>query len=432
MWVRRRMTEVTGRATQDTVSRWFTPIRKLQPTAPLAKMTIEDVTRWLLGPARALRHSSELLHELSARLVAAGLPLARTTFHIGTLHPQFLGLFCRWQRSTGHTEEASIAHGIRDTAAYKSSPIRVVLEQHEPVRRRLDQSVGADDFPILKELREQGFTEYLATPLEFSEEHIAAATWTTDRPGGFTETEVAQINTLLPTLALLLEVQSVRLMSANLLGVYLGRQTGRRVLKGDIIRGSGETIRAVLLFADLRGFTALSDRLEPDKVITILNGYFERVVAPIHARGGEVLKFIGDGLLAIFPIEDAAFAFNAARRALEATLEAFAGLEAFSSDPMRAGEPAIRMGVTLHAGDVVYGNIGGQDRLDFTTIGPAVNLVARLQHLSKQVDRALLLSDDFARICERPMVSLGFHPVRGLSEPREVFTLRDAEALGLR
>lgn len=427
------MTETSDRfAIQDTVSRWFTPTRKLEPAAPLAEMTIDDVTRWLLGPARTLRHSSELLHELSARLAAAGLPLTRTTFHIGTLHPQFLGLFCRWQRSTGHTEEASIAHGVRDTAAYKSSPIRVVLERQEPVRRRLGLPADTDDFPILKELREQGLTDYLATPLEFSDEHLAAATWATDRPGGFSDTDIAQINALLPPLALLLEVQAVRLISANLLGVYLGQQTGRRVLKGDIIRGSGETIRAVLLFADLRGFTALSDRLEPDKVIAILNGYFERVVAPIHAKGGEVLKFIGDGLLAIFPIEDAAFAFNAARRALEATLDAFAGLEAFSSDPARAGEPAIRMGVTLHAGDVVYGNIGGRDRLDFTTIGPAVNLVARLQHLSKQVDRALLLSDDFARICERPIVSLGFHPVRGLSEPREVFTLRDAEALGLR
>ncbi len=425
------MTQARNPAARDTVSRWFTPTRTLRPIAPLATMSTDDVARWLLGPARALRHSSELLHELSARLLAAGLPLARTTFHIGTLHPQFLGLFCRWERRTGTTEEASIAHGVRGTAAYTSSPIRLALEKHEVVRRRLDSPDRTDDFLILSELREQGMTDYLATPLEFPEQGLAAATWATDRPGGFSDSDIALINALLPPLALLLEVQAVRLISANLLGVYLGQQTGQRVLKGDIIRGSGQTIRAVLLFADLRGFTALSDRLASDKVIAILNNYFERVVAPIHAHGGEVLKFIGDGLLAIFPIEDAAFAFNAARRALEATLEAFAGLEAFSSDPARSGEPAIRMGVALHAGDVVYGNIGGQDRLDFTTIGPAVNLVARLQQLSKRLDRALLLSDDFARICERPIVSLGFHPVRGLSEPREVFTLRDAEAPGL-
>jgi adenylate cyclase len=427
------MTQAKDRATRDSVSRWSTPIRELDRVVALpTTSTIDDVARWLLGPARALRHSSELLHELGPRLHAAGLPLARATFHIGTLHPQFLGLFCRWQRATGRTEEASIAHGVRNTPAYQASPIRLVLDKGETLRHRLDAPARANEFPIFAELREAGLTDYLATPLELSDSRQAAATWATDRPGGFTDAEIAQIHGLLPALALLLEVQAVRLISANLLGVYLGQQTGQRVLNGDITRGSGETIRAVLLFADLRGFTALSDRLESDKVIKILNGYFERVVAPIHAHGGEVLKFIGDGLLAIFPIEDAAFAYNAARRALEATLTAFAELEAFSSDPMRAGEPAIRMAVALHAGDVVYGNIGGEDRLDFTTIGPAVNLVARMQQLSKRVDRPLLLSEDFAKICERPIVSLGFHPVRGLSEPHEVFTLRDAEALGLR
>src|SRR6185369_17281798 len=140
-------------------------------------------------------------------------------------------------------------------------------------------------------------------------------------------------------------------------------------LAGDITRGSGETIRAVLLFADLRGFTALSDRLPAVKVIEILNGYFERVVMPIHAKGGEVLKFIGDGLLAIFPIEDAAFAYVAARRALEAALQAFADLETFNAHPTRGEESPVRMAIALHVGDVVYGNIGGQDRLDFTTIG---------------------------------------------------------------
>lgn len=414
------------------VQRWFTPKRSWdrRPDRQDGAWSIDDVARWLLGPGRAIRDSSELLHELSWRLYAAGLPLARTTFHIGTLHPQFLGLFCRWQRATGRTEEASIAHGVRETDAYRLSPMRLVFEG-ETVRQRLD-APGAAEFPIVAELRAEGLTDYLATPVVFSDGRISAATWATDREGGFSDADVARIESLLPALALLLEVQAVRLISANLLGVYLGQQTGQRVLSGDITRGSGETIRAVLLFADLRGFTALSDRLPAAKVIEILNGYFERVVAPIHAHGGEVLKFIGDGLLAIFPIEDAGFAFNAARRALEATLHAFADLEAFNADPARGDDSPVRMAIALHAGDVVYGNIGGQDRLDFTTIGPAVNLVARLQQLSKRVERPLLLSEDFAKICERPLVSLGFHPVRGLSEPHEVFTLRDADEHGLK
>jgi adenylate cyclase len=320
---------------------------------------------------------------------------------------------------------------VRETKAYLLSPMRLIFEG-QTVRRRLESAGATAEFPILAELRAEGMTDYLATPLTLSDGRVAAATWSTDRAGGFSDQDIAAIESLLPALALLLEVQAVRLISANLLGVYLGQQTGQRVLAGDIIRGSGETIRAVLLFADLRGFTALSDRLPADKVIEILNGYFERVVTPIHARGGEVLKFIGDGLLAIFPVEDAAFAFNAARRALDSAIDGFADLEAFNADPSRGEESPVRMAIALHVGDVVYGNIGGQDRLDFTTIGPAVNLVARLQQLSKRVERPLLLSDAFAKICERPLTSLGFHPLRGLGEPHEVFTLRDADALGLR
>jgi adenylate cyclase len=412
---------------------WFTPRRTLNRLVekPKSDFSVEEVARWLLGPGRTIRQTSDLLHDLSWRLTAAGIALARTTFHIGTLHPQFLGLFCRWYRSTGQTEEGSIAHGVRDTKAYLLSPMRLVFEG-QTVRRRLDSPGAVAEFPILAELQAEGITDYLATPLTLSDGRIAAATWATDRAEGFSDQDIAGIESLLPALGLLLEIQSVRLIAANLLGVYLGHQTGRRVLAGDITRGSGETIRAVLFFADLRGFTALSDRLPAQKVIEILNGYFERVVTPIHAKGGEVLKFIGDGLLAIFPIEDAAFAFNAARRALEAAIQAFTDLEAFNAHPARGEDAPVRMAIALHVGDVVYGNIGGQDRLDFTTIGPAVNLVARLQQLSKAVSRPLLLSDAFAKISERPLISLGFHPLRGLSEPHEVFTLRDCDELGLR
>jgi adenylate cyclase len=424
--------KILGSIQQGTTP-WFTPrrslARRIEPGD--AASTVEDVARWLLGPGRSLGQSSDLLHELSWRLNAAGIPLARTTVHIGTLHPQFLGLFCRWRRATGETEESSIAHGVRETEAYLRSPMKLVFDG-QTVRRRLDSPGSVAEFPILAELNAEGITDYLATPIPFSDGRLAAATWATDRPGGFTDTEIAAIESLLPALGLLLEVQSVRLISANLLGVYLGQQTGQRVLAGDIIRGSGETIRAVLLFADLRGFTALSDRLPAAKIIEILNGYFERVVNPIHANSGEVLKFIGDGLLAIFPIDDAAFAFGAARRALDAAIQAFTELEEFNANPTRGEESPIRMAIALHVGDVVYGNIGGRDRLDFTTIGPAVNLVARLQQLSKRLERPLLLSDAFAKICERPLVSLGFQPLRGLSVPHEIFTLRDADAIGIR
>jgi adenylate cyclase len=397
----RALAETSVLPSAPTPSRWFTPRRVLRRAPPedLERApTVEDIVRWLLGPGRAIGPPAELLHEVSWRLVSAGVALARTTFHIGTLHPQYVSVFCRWLRSSGETLEAAIAHGVQESDAYRRSPMPLVFSG-TTVRRQLVAPGAVDEFPIFSELRAEGVTEYLATPIEFPDGRLSAATWSTDRAGGFT--------------------------------VYLGPQTGRRVLAGDITRGSGETIRAVLLFADLRGFTALSERLPASEVIELLNAYFERVVAPIHAHGGEVLKFMGDGLLAIFPI-DAPSAGNAeARRAVAATLEAFANLERFNADPGRANGSTMKMAITLHTGDVVYGNIGGEDRLDFTTIGPAVNLVARLQQLSKRVSRPLLMSEEFAALCDRPVFSLGFHPVRGLSDPREVFTLAECEKLGV-
>jgi adenylate cyclase len=405
---------------------WLTPTRAI-PRGPAITetMTAERIMRWLLGPARAIHGPAELLEALSERLCAAGLPLARTTFHVSMLHPQFISLFCKWDRKVARIEEGVISHGVRDQDAYRLSPLRAVFENGETVRRRLDTLDSPPEFPILVELKASGLTDYVATPIEFFNARTSAATWATDRPGGFSETDLAQIDALLPALGMLLEIQALRQISTNLLDVYLGRQTGKNVLSGAITRGSGETIRAVLLSSDLRGFTSLSDRLPGEQVIAILNAYFERVVAAIHAQHGEVLKFIGDGLLAIFPIEDAAFAYNAARRAIDASIQAFERLDAFNREPGRASEPMLRMGIALHVGDVIYGNIGGKDRLDFTTIGPAVNLVSRMQLLSKRLDRSLLLSHDIAKICERPLVSLGFQPVRGLSDPQEVFTLRD-------
>lgn len=405
---------------------WLTPVRAIARGQLVTEpYTIDRVIRWLLGPARTIAGPTELLDALSERLCAAGLPLARSTFHVSTLHPQFTSIFSKWDRNAARTEEGLIAHGVRNHDAYLLSPLRLVFEKGETVRRRLDVAGVPLEFPVLAELKAGGLTDYVATPLEFSTERIAAATWATDRPGGFSDAELAQIDALLPALGLVLEIQAMRQIASNLLDVYLGRQTGKHVLSGAITRGSGETIRAILLSSDLRGFTNLSDRLPGTQVIEILNAYFERVVSSIHAHRGEVLKFIGDGLLAIFPIDDAAFAFNAARRAIDASLQAFEQLEILNREPARQNETKLRMAIALHVGDVIYGNIGGKDRLDFTTIGPAVNLVSRMQVLSKRVDRSLLLSSEIAELCERPLASLGFHPIRGLSEPHEVFTLKD-------
>lgn len=386
--------------------------------------SIQDVATWLLTAARHVSDALELLDELCWRLVAAGVPLARMTFHLPTLHPQYYGTGCRWQLAAGVTEETLVVHGTRDTAMYLDSPIRRVIENGERIRRRLEAVDAALDFPILADLRAQGITEYLAVPLELSTRRVAI-TVSTDRPGGFRDDTLGEFASLAPYLAPLLEIQIGRQITANLLGAYLGREIGQRVLAGDIVRGRGETIRAIVWLCDLRGFTRLSDHLPGSRVIAILDAYFERVVHEVQERHGEVLKFMGDGLLAIFAVADAAFAPGAAARALEAAEAAIASVDALEGDPVLGGEPVPRMCVSIHFGDVFFGNIGALDRLDFTAIGPAVNLLARLDQLSKRLERRILVTDDFARVCPHPLLSLGTHPLRGLSEPHEIFTPAD-------
>jgi adenylate cyclase len=291
------------------------------------------------------------------------------------------------------------------------------------VRRRLTGERARLDFPILEELASEGMTEYIALPLELSDGRRIAATLATDQKDGFSRADFTALASLVGLLAPLLEVHVVRSITRNLLNAYLGREIGRRVLAGEIERGRGETTRAVIWFCDLRGFTALAERLKEENVVAFLDAYFERVVSAVHARDGEVLKFLGDGLIAIFPVPDIEFAANATRRACEAACLAIDDVDALAGHPALGTEPAPQICVSLHVGNVFYGNIGAAERLDFTVIGPAVNLVARVDQLSKVVNRRLLMTAEFARVCGQKLESLGKHTVRGVAEPIEVFGL---------
>ena len=256
----------------------------------------------------------------------------------------------------------------------------------------------------------------------------AARTWATDRPDGFSEIEITGIHRLRDVLSLVLEVQESRRITATLLNTFLGRATGERVLAGQIKRGDHENIRAVLLLADLRGFTRLSDTMAREALIGLFDSYFECVVGSVHGQGGEVLKFIGDGLLAIFPI--AGDARVAARAALTAARDAETAIDGLNRSRTAAGEVPLRFGLALHVGDVFYGNIGAPDRLDFTVIGPAVNLVARIEALNKPLDRTMLASAEFAAIAAEPLVPLGSQVLRGVREPQDVYAVPDRPAVG--
>jgi adenylate cyclase len=379
------------------------------------------VGQWILSTGPKIDSIVEMFDELCWRLVGTGLPLWRATLHMGTLHPQIQSLGARWLRTLNIIEEYRILKGSEATDEYLLSPIRATTERGTPFRRRLVEDTPK--YPLLAKLREAGATDYLALALNRTIRRFPVVTWATDRPGGFSDADIAALEEINPALAAIVETRAVRRITENLLDTYLGPQAGRRVLAGQIQRAEGEQLRAVIMMTDMRGFTALSDRLPGEQVIELLDDYFDAIVTPVEARKGETLKFIGDGVLAIFPAADDDDFSESSMQALDAALEGLERLATINRARRAADRSEVRIGIGLHLGEVIFGNVGAADRLDFTVIGPAVNLASRIEGLTKRLLRPILVSSAFARICPRPLVSLGFHPVRGLFEPEEVFGL---------
>jgi adenylate cyclase len=380
-----------------------------------------QIGRWILGEGPQIDSDLELFDELCWRLLGEGVPLWRATLYIGTLHPLIRGVGARWFRELKVIEEFRVLHGWDATDEYLLSPIRATIERGTPFRRRLVEDTP--EYPLLSRLRKAGATDYFALALNRTFRLFPVAAWSTDRPSGFSDTDIAALEEINPALAAIVETRAVRRISANLLDTYLGPQAGRRILAGQIRRAEGERLRAVIMMTDLRGFTALSDQLPGDEVIELLDDYFDAIATPIENRKGEILKFIGDGMLAIFPAEDDDDFSASSVHALEAAAEGLARLDAVNQMRRGVGRSELKIGIGLHLGEVIYGNVGSASRLDFTVIGPAVNLASRLEDLTKRLFRPMLFSSAFARVCPRPLVSLGFQPVRGLNDPEEVFGL---------
>ncbi len=404
---------------------------RLQPTVEVVERppaerpahgSLDGVAEWLVGPARRIASGARAFDEFAWRMLATGLPLLRVTMHSTTLHPQFLGATFVWFRTTGKTVQTLIAHEVRDLIRDEENPVRRVVVGGETLRRRIDVPDAVLDFPILHDLKAQGATDYLALPVAGAHGgYNYMVSYVTDRPGGFAEPEIADLTRVSQRLPVVADMYSQRSIASNVLNAYLGAKTGQRVLAGQIRRGAGEEISAVLWSSDLRGFTERSDRLPGERMIALLNALFDAQAKAIHDHGGEILKFIGDGLLAIFPIETPGAAAEAARHALEAAVEALAAVRELGDELAAAGEPPLQIVVALHAGTVIYGNIGAADRLDFTVIGPAVNLVSRVEAVAKTLNLPIVVSDEFARAYGGPLRSLGTHQLRGLVTPHELF-----------
>jgi adenylate cyclase len=358
----------------------------------------------------------DLLETLWTRLRAAGLPIERSTVALRTLHPEIVGLGYVWQSGQPFQRNQHV-HGEFALTRFLQSPFRRIFDGEGPLRARLEGTAPLP-FPVLDELRARGMTDYLGLPLTFTTGQVHAVTFATGEPGGFSDDQVAFFHELAPALAVAVEARETRRVARTLLDTYVGSRAGAKVLEGRIRRGDVDMIDAVVLSCDLRGFTALNLELSPPDVVLLLNEYFERVCAPIEKAGGEVVKFMGDGLLSTLPID----AWGSARACALALDAARAGLAALAGHRFSPGGRTLRMGVALHLGQIAFGNLGSPTRLDFTVIGQTVNLAARLAGLCSRLDRPLLVSRAFARQLPDEAESLGVHQIRGLPDPEEVFT----------
>jgi adenylate cyclase len=383
---------------------------------------LRNITDWLIDGARSATSPTALMAETCERLVAAGLPLWRCGIFVRTLHPDILGRNFIWRPGAevvvGHAD-----HDIQQSPEFKSSPLAIVFGEGREVRSRLDDPHGTH-FPFFDDMRAEGVTDYIALPLVFTDSSIHASSWTTKHPGGFSDEQLAGLRTMMPPLARLAEIVGLQRISLTLLDTYVGNRAGERILAGQIRRGHTETMHAAIWLSDLRGFTALSDRLPAETVVDILNHYFDCQVPPIRKQGGEILKFMGDGLLAVFPIAAGGDTREVCGRVLEAAREARASVEAMQY-PIGETIERFRFGVALHVGKILYGNIGGGNRLDFTCIGPAVNLAARLEKIASRQHRTIVASSEFAQAFTGGWTDLGEFPIAGFALAQRVYGLPD-------
>lgn len=396
-------------------------------TAPdkIAATTLSDgVVDWLTNGTRDERFIDNIFAEMCIRLQQAGVPLKRSTLHVRIQHPQWLGARIMWSDGMREAEIGRVDFDVMGRPEYLGSPANEMFDGATEVREKLerDPALGRKH-ALYDEMRGKGLTDYVAWPLYHTLGKRHLITFATDRPGGFDDAHIAALKKVLPVLALVSEIRVKNRLARTLLETYVGAHAGELILAGATRRGTGTTVRAAIMICDLRDFTKISDNWPRDDVIDLLNDYFDAMSDPITRHGGEILKFIGDGLLAIFPLSQP----NACANLLRAVTEARQAMAALNQRNNSTGRAPLNYGIGVHVGDVMYGNIGSTSRLDFTVIGPAVNMASRLEALTKQIGKPVLLSRDFAELVtpEFELERVGQHTVRGFSEPIELFAFAE-------
>lgn len=389
------------------------------------------MTDWLIDQGLNGTPIKQFLPALAERLNGHGASLKRINLGSDVLHPTVDSRSFHWTRERG-VEMTMLDRGAfaEDGPDWVQSPFRhMLIHGEKSLRRRLGEGASTGEFPLLDRFGREGATEYSAFAVSYGEGATLAAmdgmisSWLTDAPGGFGNAQMAMIESIQKPLALTFNRNILHVTTRTLLGTYLGEDAAKRVLAGNIERGRAESIRAVIWFSDLSGFTRVADTLDRRLLLGLLNDYAGIVVDTLEAHGGNVLKFMGDGMLAIFPGERME---DACGHALKAAREAIDAAAALSAKRGAGGLPITDLYLALHEGELLYGNFGGRSRLDFTVLGPAVNEASRMAALSRSIDQRVIVSSAFAEACggkRDRLVSLGRYALRGVARPQELFTL---------
>ena len=346
------------------------------------------IIKWLLAEGRLLADVNDVVSQLGHELLASGAPVWRLRLSMRTLHPLSAAFCSGGERDEEHTERIETPHGLEGRSGYIGSPLEIINRTGIPFRKRLAGDLEPSDHNVLHDLKSRGGTDYFGLPIKYSNGTMANLVFATDTPGGFADSDLEKVTEVAAVLAPIAEVFSTRQISLAVAEAYLGPRTGRRVLDGQITRGHIDSINAAIMVSDIRDWTGLSSRMATEDTLALANQYFEIIAHAVETNGGEILKLIGDGVLAIFPSDEqdetsrsaCKHALSAARTALQT----------------EDRSPDLHFGIGLHFGEVLYGNIGSTTRIDFTVLGQAVNIAARIEGFCSQLDTPLLLSREFA------------------------------------
>ncbi len=393
-------------------------------------MSPSELAAWLADSGLRNLPLEELVDGFARRLNESSVPVARIFAGMNTLHPLVLWRSLIWDRATGPAAHFEFQHADIDQPIVRQSPFADMLRQGVSEQRiDLTQRRPADEVPVFEELRELCMTDWLGQIFPAADEGVGqlwlACSVATDRQDGFDDAHLAVLRQVMPLFALAVKATTMRAVVQGLLESYLGTDPAARVLAGTVRRGEALSVEAVLFYADLRSFTPLADTLPGRDLIALLDECFDCMVRPVNRLGGEILKFMGDGLLAIFRTDERRRA-ESCTAALAAASEALDLMDLLAARRSEAGQPTPGLDIALHVGTVQYGNVGTDSRLDFTVIGPAVNEAARIEALCGALGRPLLVSQAFAAAAassRQHLVSLGRHRLRGVREDTEIFTL---------